>query len=73
MPRVLVIGNDRRVVLEARDVKQADITAGKSPRGCLSRRQRVVPEADRDRTSKRGVPERLPVIVPARGYLDVSG
>jgi hypothetical protein len=73
MPRVLVRSNDRRVVLEAHDVKQADITADESPRGCLNRLQRVVREADCDRTSKKRMPERLPVIVPARGYLDVSG
>jgi hypothetical protein len=72
MPRVLVKSNDR-VVLDAHDVKQAGIKADASPGGLLTRLPRAAREADRDRTSKKRMPERLPVIVPARGYLDVSG
>jgi hypothetical protein len=73
MARILVQSNDHRVVLDARNVRHADIKADESPGGLLDRLERAVRDADRDRTSRKRAPERLLAIVPARGYLDVSG
>lgn len=73
MARILVQSNDHRVVLDARNVRRAEIKAGESRGGLLDRLERAVRDADRDQTSSKRAPERLLAIVPVRGYLDVSG